>query len=135
MEEKECLQQIAILLQKKYNGLNEIENITKQLQDVLGYDDAVSIRMLIVMRQQEMDSIDQIDKEYQICLEGLTEVQKNALQTGSTRPFAGENAAMVQKIVEIRQKHKRLLERLIEQDKLVNRKLAGEKSYYEQNNQ
>ena len=135
MEEKECLQQIAILLQKKYNGLNEIENITKQLQDVLGYDDAVSIRMLIVMRQQEMDSIDQIDKEYQICLEGLTEVQKNALQTGSMRPFAGENAAMVQKIVEIRQKHKRLLERLIEQDKLVNRKLAGEKSYYEQNNQ
>lgn len=135
MEEKERLQQIAILLQRKYNGLNEIENITRQLQDALGYDDVVSIRMLIVMRQQEMDSIDEIDKEYQACLEELTEVQKNALQTGNTDPFAGESAAIVQKIAEIRQKNKRILERLIEQDKRVNRSLAGEKSYYEQKEQ
>lgn len=132
MEEKVLLQQIAILLQKKYNGLNEIENITKQLQDALGYDDIVSIRMLIVMRQEEMDSIDEIDAEHQACLEGLTEVQKNALKTGSVRPFSGENAAMVEKIAEMQQKNKRLLQRLIEQDKIVNRKLAGEKSYYEQ---
>lgn len=135
MEEKERLQQIAILLQKKYNGLNEIETITKQLQDALGYDDIVSIRMLIVMRQQEMDSIDLIDAEYQASLENLTEVQKKALKTGNTNPFSGENTAMVQKIAEIQQKNKRLLERLIEQDKLVNRRLAGEKSYYEQSGQ
>ncbi len=135
MEEKECLQQIAILLQKKYNGLNEIETITKQLQEALGYNDIVSIRMLIVMRQQEMDSIDLIDAEYQASLENLTEVQKKALKTGNTNPFSEENAAMVQKIAEIQQKNKRLLERLIEQDQRVNRRLAGEKSYYEQNRQ
>lgn len=133
MEEKECLQQIAILLQKRYNGLNEIESITRQLQDALGYDDVVSIRMLIVMRQQEMDSIDQINAQYKEALEGLTEAQKKALKTGNTDPFSGENAAMIQKIAEIQQKNTRLLERLIEQDKIVNRKLAGDKSYYEQN--
>ncbi len=33
MEEKELLQQIAVLAQKRYNGLNEIENVTNQLQD------------------------------------------------------------------------------------------------------
>ena len=132
MEEKDCLQQLAILLQKKYNGLNEIENITKQLQDALGYDDVVSIRMLIVMRQQEIDSIDEIDKAYQACLEGLTEEQKNALQTGDTAPFTGADITMAQKIIEIRQKNKRLLGRLIEKDEKVNRKLAGENSYYEQ---
>lgn len=135
MDEKQHLQQIAVLLQKRYNGLNEIENITKQLQEALGYNDVVSIRMLITMRQQEMDSIDLINADYKASLEGLTEVQKKALKTGNTRPFSGENAAMVQKIAEIQQKNTRLLERLIEQDQRVNRKLAGENSYYQQGNQ
>ena len=73
MEEKQLLQQIAISLQKRYNGLIEIENITKQLQDALQFNDVVSIRMLITMRQQEMDSIDQINAAYQRLLEHLTD--------------------------------------------------------------
>ena len=130
MEEKQLLQQIAISLQKRYNGLNEIENITKQLQDALQFNDVVSIRMLITMRQQEMDSIDEINAAYQELLEHLTDRQKKALKTGSTRLFSGENAAIIQKIAEIHEKNKRLLERLVEQDKRVNLKLAGEESYY-----
>lgn len=132
MEEKQRLQQIAVLLQKRYNGLTEIETITKQLQEALEYNDTVSIRMLITMRQEEMDSIDRINAEYRASLEELTEVQKKALKTGNIRPFSGENTVMVQKIAEIQQKNTRLLERLIEQDKRVNCRLAGENSYYEQ---
>ena len=134
MDEKQHLQQIAVLLQKRYNGLNELDNITKQLQDALNYNDVVSIRMLITMRQQEMDAIDQINAEYRASLEALTETQKKALKTGNTRPFSGENAAIVQKIAEIQIKNTRLLERLVEKDKLVNRRLAGENSYYEKKN-
>ena len=132
MEEKQRLQQIAVLLQKRYNGLTEIENITKQLQEALEYNDTVSIRMLITMRQEEMDSIDRINASYRAFLDTLTETQKKALKIGDASRFSGENAMLIQKIAEIQQKNTRLLERLIEQDKRVNRRLAGENSYYEQ---
>lgn len=131
MEEKELLQGIAIHLQKKYNGFNEIGIITKQLQDALRYDDTVTIRMLIRMRQEEMDTVDSVDVELNALLAQLTQMQKKALKNGDTLHFSGENAAMVQKIAEIEEKNKRLLAQLIEQDKLVNCKLAGEESYYE----
>lgn len=130
MEEKEILQEIAVHLQKKYNGFNEIDTITNQLQDALGYDDIVTIRMLIRMRQQEMETIDEVDVQLKALWAQLTEEQKKALKDGDYLHFSGENAAMVQKIEEIQKKNKRLLEKLIEQDKRVNLKLAGEKSYY-----
>lgn len=132
MDEKQRLQQIAVLLQKRYNGLTEIENITNQLQEAMDYNDVVSIRMLITMRQEAMDVIDQINASYAAFVDTLTELQKKALKNGNARRFSEENAVLVHKIAEIQQKNKRLLEKLIEQDKRVNRRLAGENSYYAQ---
>ncbi|MBS4959377.1 MAG: hypothetical protein KHZ62_00965 [Clostridiales bacterium] len=130
MEEKEILQNIAVYLQKKYNGLNEIENLTKQLQDALSYGDRVTIRMLIKMRQEEMDQIDQIDLKRTRILNTLSESKKRALKKGDPSPFLAENEDLVKKIAEIEHKNHRVLEKLIEQDKFVNRRLAGDKSYY-----
>ena len=130
MEEKDILQRIAICLQKKYNGFNEIKNITKQLQDALQYDDVVTIRMLIEMRQEEMEQVDQVDAEYIAALHDLTEQQRNGLETGDTLPFSPENFALFQKIQEIKQRNQNLLINLLAQDKIVNRKLAGDKTYY-----
>lgn len=132
MDEKQRLQQIAVLLQKRYNGLTEIETITNQLQEAMDYNDVVSIRMLIAMRQEEMDSIDQINASYRAFWDTLTEVQKKALKRGNVRMFSEDSAVLVQKIAEIQQKNTRLLERLVAQDQRVNRRLAGENSYYAQ---
>ncbi len=131
MEEKELLQQIAVLAQKRYNGLNEIENVTNQLQDALHYNDVVTIRMLIRMRQQTMDEIDHFDRQRKELMEQLTPEQREELKHGEAQHFA-EGGAFVQKIAEIQQKSQALLKRLIAQDERVNRKLAGDKSYYNQ---
>lgn len=131
MEEKELLQQIAIFMQKKYNGLNEIANVTNQLQDALQYNDVVTIRMLIKMRQEEMDEIDRFDRQRGQLMEQLTEAQKKALKDGDFLHFSGDAAPFAEKIGEIAEKNQRLLQKLIEQDRRVNRRLAGEKSYYE----
>lgn len=131
MEEKELLQKVAILLQKKYNGYNEIQNITTQLQDALQYNDVVTIRMLIKMRQQEMDAIDQLNLQQEQLLTQLTEEEREALKNGVFHHFSGDAALFAEKIVDIREKNKRLLQKLIEQDRRVNRKLTGEKSYYQ----
>ena len=133
MEEKELLQQIAVLAQKRYNGLNEIENVTNQLQDALHYNDVVTIRMLIRMRQQTMDEIDHFDRQRKELMEQLTPEQREELKHGEPRHFAESGAGtLVQKIAEIQQKSQALLKRLIAQDERVNRKLAGDKSYYNQ---
>lgn len=131
MEEKELLQQITILVQKRYNGLNEIETVTNQLQDALHYNDVVTIRMLIRMRQQTMDEIDRFDRQRKELMEQLTPEQREELKHGEPQHFV-ENGALVQKIAEIQQKSQALLKRLIAQDERVNRKLAGDKSYYNQ---
>ena len=131
MEEKEILQEIIGYLQKRYIGFNEIYTITNQLQEAIGYDDVVTMRMLIRMRQQEMESMDKLNLQLQACLAQLTEEQKKAIKNGNQHCFLQENAAMLQRIMELQEKNRHLLERLIEQDERVNRKIAGEKSYYQ----
>lgn len=131
MEEKEILQEITGYLQKRYIGFNEIYTITEQLQEAISYEDIVTLRMLIRMRQQEMESMDKLNLQMQACLAQLTEEQKKALKEGNGLCFLAENAAMLQRIMELQEKNKRFLERLVEQDKRVNLQLAGEKSYYQ----
>lgn len=130
MDEKERLQSIAVCLRKRYNGLTEMESITKQLQEALGYDDVVTIRMLVRMRQQEIDNIDATDKQRAEIADGLSRQQQEALQKGDDSLFAPENAPLVRAIGEIMEKNHRLLGRLIEEDKKVNRKMAGDKTFY-----
>ena len=132
MDEKEILQQIAIYMQKRYNGFSEIANITNQLQDALGYNDVVTIRMLIKMRQQEMEEIDRYDKERLRLFGQLEPESYNALKNGDILHFSGESRTFAERIVDLYQKIQRMLEKLIEQDQRVNRRLAGEKSYYHQ---
>ena len=130
MDEKETLQSIAVCLQKKYNGFVEMESITKQLQDALNYDDVVTIRMLVRMRQQEIDNIDMTDRQWAEIADKLSKAQQDALKKGDGSLFAPENAPLVRRIGEIMQNTHRLLGRLIEEDKKVNRKLAGDKTFY-----
>ncbi len=130
MDEKETLQSIAVCFQKKYNGFVEMESITKQLQDALNYDDVVTIRMLVRMRQQEIDNIDMTDRQWAEIADKLSKAQQDALKKGDGSLFAPENAPLVRRIGEIMQNTHRLLGRLIEEDKKVNRKLAGDKTFY-----
>lgn len=130
MDEKETLQSIAVCFQKKYNGFVEMESITKQLQDALNYDDVVTIRMLVRMRQQEIDNIDMTDRQWAEIADKLSKAQQDALKKGDGSLFASENAPLVRRIGEIVQNSHRLLGRLIEEDKKVNRKLAGDKTFY-----
>ena len=130
MDDKETLQSIAVCLQKKYNGFVEMESITKQLQDALNFDDVVTIRMLVRMRQQEIDNIDETDRQRAEISDKLSKAQQDALKKGDGSLFAPENAPLVRRIGEIMQNTHRLLGRLIEEDKKVNRKLAGDKTFY-----
>lgn len=130
MDEKETLQSIAVCLQKKYNGFVEMESITKQLQDALNFDDVVTIRMLVRMRQQEIDNIDETDRQRAEISDKLSKAQQDALKKGDGSLFAPENAPLVRRIGEIMQNSHRLLGRLIEEDRKVNRKLAGDKTFY-----
>ena len=130
MDEKETLQSIAVCFQKKYNGFVEMESITKQLQDALNYDDVVTIRMLVRMRQQELHNIDMTDRQWAEIADKLSKAQQDALKKGDDSLFAPENAPLVRRIGEIVQNSHRLLGRLIEEDKKVNRKLAGDKTFY-----
>lgn len=105
MDEKETLQSIAVCFQKKYNGFVEMESITKQLQDALNYDDVVTIRMLVRMRQQEIDNIDMTDRQWAEIADKLSKAQQDALKKGDDSLFAPENAPLVRRTGEIGRAH------------------------------
>ena len=49
-------------MQKKYNLLNDFMNLTKEMEKALSYNDYVSLKMLLNMRQDNMKNIENLDK-------------------------------------------------------------------------
>ena len=50
------LEQMLILLQRRYNSLRELKRLTDDLQDAVSREDAVSADLILQMRADEMDN-------------------------------------------------------------------------------
>mgnify|MGYP006958043593 CR=1 FL=1 len=51
------LMDLLMLEKKIYNSLNEVQDLTRQLAEALDRQDQVSVRMLLTMRQEPIDVI------------------------------------------------------------------------------
>lgn len=61
MENSEELTSILINLQKKYNVINEIFNLTKEMEKAVQTSDNVALSMILDMRQDNMEAVDRLD--------------------------------------------------------------------------
>ena len=52
------LEQVMVLLQRRYNFLREIKRLTADLQDAVSREDSVSAGLILQMRADEMENID-----------------------------------------------------------------------------
>lgn len=132
MDIKEALLSILINLQKKYNKLNEVLDLTKQMETALQRNDQVSFRMVLVMRQDVMIQIDKIDETTKILLQAIPQDICKIInrQMCSESKQASPESIEEKKIGELYAKIQRLLEKIITIDCVMNKKIAGKDSYY-----
>ena len=112
-----------------YSLLNEVMDISRQMAEAVDRDDQVAIQMLVSMREEPVHKLRQARralKEQRDALEPESALRLSQLlngegaETEAEAPLAAQIGA-----------NRRLLEQLLELDRVLNRKLTREKSIYQ----
>ena len=121
---------LTVLERKKYNLLSEVLDVSQQMGEALDRGDDVSVRMLVAMRQEPILGLEEIKQAADARLESLSPADRErarALREGAAPQGAEEESYRAQA-----GSARRLLERVLELDQRLNRRLAGDSSFYAQ---
>lgn len=121
---------LTVLERKKYNCLSEVMDLSQQLSEVLDRNDDVSVRLLVAMRQEPLLQLQELKQAEEAKRESLSDEDRARVSAlfGGAAP-QGEEETMYQTQAG---SARRLLERIIELDERLNRRLAGDNSFYAQ---
>ena len=122
---------VMVLLQRRYNDIREIHKLTKELAEALARNDDVSTSMILQMRAEEMGKADNCTNEIWQLGENDRKAQEKLRLLVISEPEEGMGESPEEKkIYEIRRKTQTIIDELREMDERLNRRLAGDKSYY-----
>ena len=119
---------LTVLERKKYNCLSEVMDLSRQMGEAMDRGDDVSVRMLVAMRQDPLLQLQELKQAIEAKRESLSPEDRerlSALNRGAG-PQGEEETAYCGQAGSVR----RLLERVIELDERLNRRLAGGNSFY-----
>ena len=117
-----------VQLKRIYTALNEALDLTRQLADAVDRDDRIAVQMLVSMRQEPTDKLSGAHQALEQQRQSLPAADAARLaailkggeaETEEEAPLAGQVGA-----------NQRILKQLVDLDRVVNRKLAREKSIY-----
>ncbi|MCI8304507.1 MAG: hypothetical protein HFF52_07755 [Lawsonibacter sp.] len=119
---------LAVLERKKYNYLSEVMDLSRQLGEALDRNDDVSVRMLVSMRQDPILGLEEVKRAIEAKQNSMTPEDRERLATpaGEAAPQEAEETAYWNQAGSAR----RLLERILELDRQLSRRLAGNDSFY-----
>lgn len=135
---EELLMEIVKQYRKKYNHVNEIRRLTKELGDALARNDKVSAQLLLAMRGEEMTGADGCEKNIRLLMEnaGIQDRERLECLLSENRGSVPEEdlparqKQLLMQLVDMREKIKSILKETVSIDRNVSRKLAGEESFY-----
>lgn len=111
-----------------YNLLNEVMDVSRQMAEAMDRDDQVAIQMLVSMREEPIRRLRQARqalKEQRNALEPETAQRLSQLLNGEAAETEAEAPLAAQVGA-----NRRLLEQVLELDRVLNRKLTREESIY-----
>lgn len=120
--------ELTVLERKKYNCLLEVEDVTRQLAEALDRNDQVAARMLVAMRQDPLLQLEEVDRGEKQRTAALPEEDRSRVQAvlrDKEARYDGESAFLEQA-----GRTRKLLERVVELDRRVSLRLAGDHSFY-----
>lgn len=119
---------LTVLERKKYNYLSEVLDLTQQLVDSLERNDQVSARMVLAMRQEPVLHLGEMDQACQARLQDLA--QEDRERAAALLKGAQPQSKEEQTFLEQASMTRRLLERVVDLDRRVSLRIAGENSFY-----
>lgn len=123
--------EVLKLLVKRQNHLNETCRLTRELAQTLDRNDRVSAQMMLEMRGQELEGVEESGRKLHLFKGQLSqETQEDIEQLLQCREIENPDKN-TDKIVEIVKNCKKLLEETIAIDKRMSKKVAGTDSFYE----
>lgn len=119
---------LTVLERKKYNYLNETLDLTQQIGSALDHNDQISLKMLLAMRQEPIMYLEELKQTIQARRQDLPPEDQERIQAllSGASPRTQEESTFVQQAVTVT----RLLQRVIELDRIVNLRLTGGSSVY-----
>ena len=128
MTESELLD-LTVLERKKYNYLNEVLDLSQQLGEALDRADQVSIQMLLALRGEPVLHLQEVDQLEKSRKSGFSQEDKQRLEElcQGVAPQLREEGLFAEQAGKTR----RLLERVVELDRRLSLRLAGEDSFYQ----
>ncbi len=129
-----ALENIMLLVQRRYGILKEIDRLTRELKDTIDRKDEVSSRLLLQMRAEEMGKMDQCQMEIWTVAEQAGDERMFVRELLICDPFVPRAADSFEekKILELRQISQKTLDGIRELDQRLNLGVGGEKSFYKQ---
>lgn len=119
-----------VQVKRMSNLLIEIENLSRQMAEAVDRNDQVAVRMLLSMRQEPIDNLrlaEQTLRQKIALLETPEDAQRLAALLNGDAAQEEAEAPLVAQVAA----NARLYGKVIELDKAINRKIAGEKSVYQ----
>lgn len=120
-----------ILLQRRYTAIQEIDRLTRELEEIIVRNDGISAVMMLQLRGDEMEKADRCMEEiWQMSEDSIQAYEKvKSLVSSDLQKVVGESKEE-EKIFDIRRKTQTVIERLRRTDQRLSQRLAGEKSFY-----
>lgn len=121
------LEQIAIVLQRRYTCLREVQRITQDMKGAIARHDEVSVALLLNMRGQELSRYDASQEElWSQAAKGYAQLQEmNRLLKSEPETIQTGSDPMEIKIVELRKKTRRLIQEIQSEEKSIKRRITG----------
>lgn len=120
--------ELTVLERKKYNCLLEVEDATRQLAQALDRNDQVAAQMLVALRQDpllKLEEVDRGEKQRKAALPAEDQDRLRILLRDQEARYDGESAFLEQA-----GKTRKLLERVVELDRRISLRVAGDHSFY-----
>lgn len=129
MEDK-ILMDALVQLKRMGNLLNETLDLTQQIAQASDRNDQVAIQMLFDMRQDPIEKLEAADQALRDQLYDLTDMEDYGrlagLLNGTLEPESKERP-----LAEQLASNRRRLKQVLDLDRILNQKLAREKSIYQ----
>ena len=122
------LMDLTVLERKKYNYLNEVMDLSRQMGEVLDRSDEVSVQMLLAMRGEPILHLQEVDQTAKRRRESLEQSDRERLE--QLLAGAGPQSREESLFAEQAGKARRMLEQVVELDKRLSIRLAGKDSFY-----
>ena len=110
-----------------YRALSEVQDITRELLDAVDRQDQVSVRLFLSMRQEQ---INQLRDQKELLKKAMWRTAQGRGRSAAPDPVRKKPAGVEGEALSLQvERNRALLERTLQADKALSRRLAGRESF------